>query len=172
MSNNSNHPKGTELQLLMLQRGVAKVLVGGKTIPFRGQTADATTLGPLIAAALGFFEDVHEKKSDFGESVATRDSQEPSTKQLIEDVKNGAVVALGESSSDFTDLGFKARKKPAELTPEQKTLKVQKLRATRAARNTVGSRKKLSIKGVVNPSTGNTPPAPGTTETGNGPATK
>jgi len=167
MSSNESHPKGTELQLLMLQRGIAKVLAGGKTIPFRGQTADATALGPLIAAELGIFEDVHVKKSDYRESVATRNTREPSTKTLIQDIRNGAVAQFGESSSDFEDLGFKARKKPAALTPEQKTLKVEKLRATRAARKTVGSRKKLQIRGVVDTAQVNTPPSPNGNTTGN-----
>ena len=165
MANNDN-PGDMELKLLKLQRGIAQVLVGGKTIPFQGKTADATTLGPLIANALGFFEDVHAKKSSYSESVTTRVSQEPSVKQLVKDIRNGAVAQFGESSSDFKDLGFTPRKKNSELTPEQKQLKVERLRATRKARGTVGSRQRLAIKGVVDP----TPPVAGSTPNGNGAA--
>jgi len=165
MANNDN-PGDMELKLLKLQRGIAQVLVGGKTIPFQGKTADATTLGPLIANALGFFEDVHAKKSAFSESVATRVSQEPGVKKLIQDIRNGAVAQFGETSSDFQDLGFSPRKKNSELTPEQKQLKTERLRATRQARKSVGSRQRLAIKGVVNP----TPPVAGDSQNGNGAA--
>ena len=68
---------------------------------------------------------------------------------------------FGVESAEANDFGFPAPKK-AVLTVEQKALAVERGRATRKARGTMGRREKEAIHGVVAPPA----PAPGVGPTG------
>ena len=57
-------------------------------------------------------------------------------------------AAYGESSKAFAAFGFSARKQ-ATKSAETKAAAVEKLRATRALRHTLGSRQKASLHGEV-----------------------
>ena len=57
----------------------------------------------------------------------------------------------------------------ASMTPEKKQLRVERLRATRAARHTMGKRQKQDVKGVVNP---DAPPASSAPPGGAGPGSR
>jgi hypothetical protein len=70
---------------------------------------------------------------------------------------------VGEGSAQET-FGGKVKKPRAKLTVEQNAAKVAKMRATRAARHTMGKKQKAQIKGQVPPaSTPATSPATPTT---------
>jgi len=144
----------TETKLQNIQRGIAKVLVGGTTMAFRGKVSDGTTLGPLAAAALSPFEGVHTQKAGYSQAMDTRDSQDPATQQFIEDFRLGAESTWGIGSAECQEFGFLPRKEPAPLTADQKALRTARLRATRKARKTLGSRQKRAVKGVVDPGPG------------------
>jgi hypothetical protein len=55
---------------------------------------------------------------------------------------------FGQESVEANDFGFPAPKKPT-MTAEQKALAVERGRATRKARGTMGSRQKEAIRGVL-----------------------
>ncbi|HZU95593.1 MAG TPA: hypothetical protein VFF73_02715 [Planctomycetota bacterium] len=162
-----------ELKLLNIQRGISAVLTGGKTIPYRGQATDAATLGPIVAAALAPYENVHNVRSALRVGLDARRANVANVKQLVKDIQSAAQAAF-QDGTDYEQFGFKPRKKPSPLTPEEKQVKVEKLRLTRAARHTMGSRQKAAVKGVTpgngTTTTGTTTPG-GTGNTG-GPVTK
>jgi hypothetical protein len=164
-----------ELKLLNIQRGIAAVLAGGKTIPFRGQATGDTVLGPMIAAALAPYVNVTNLRSSLRVGVEARNSNDATVKQLVHDVQIAVETAFGQGT-EFEQFGFKPRKQAQALTPEQKQLKVEKLRQTRAQRHTMGKRQKAAIKGgVVNPpasDTTNAAPTNGTQGNGGGSVAK
>jgi hypothetical protein len=151
-----------EEDLRALKLGIPDVLVPGKTIAFRGGTIDQVGALQLVNAALAPIDNVNEQHLILHQAVVARDGQEEAVTQLIADLRAGAVVSLGENSSEFSRLGFKPRKKAAPLTPEEKQLKRARAKATRQARGTVSRKARAKIKGVVNPD-GSAPPSSATT---------
>jgi hypothetical protein len=67
---------------------------------------------------------------------------------VVADVKQAAMCAFGKNSPKLASFGFEPPKKPT-LTEEKKLVAVQKRRATRIARGTMGRKAKLAIKGTV-----------------------
>ena len=142
--------KGMERKLLNIQRGIETVLMAGKTIPYRGQPSDAATVGPIVAAALAPYESVHAVRSALRVAIEARRAHKAYVKQLVKDIQSAAAAAFQEGT-DYEQFGFKPRKQPAPLTPEKKQLRLERLRSTRAARHTMGSRQRAAVKGVVDP---------------------
>src|ERR1700722_19346143 len=132
--------KETEMKLQNIQRGIAKVLAGGKTMAFRGHILDETTLGPLAAQALAPFEAVHTRKAGYTQALDTRDTEAPGAAKLVEEFQKGAESTWGVGSPECMELGFVPRKANTPLTADQKAQRVERLRATRKARRTMGTR--------------------------------
>src|ERR1700722_3496816 len=107
--------KKTETKLQNIQRGIAKVLAGGKTMAFRGTTANEATLGTLAAAALAPLEDVHAQKASYNQSLDTRDAQDPAAQLFIEDFQRGAESTFGVGSPECQEFGFMPKKKPTPM---------------------------------------------------------
>ncbi len=147
--------KGTEESLDSLMNNISNVLPAGKNMIFRQGNISGPSLLALVTSTWQLYDNVHETKNAWTQAVAARNAAQAATKQLIKDCEDGAYATFGEGSYQYEELGFAPKKKPAPLTPEQKQTKLERLRATRAARNTLGSRQKKAVKGVVNP----TPPA-------------
>ena len=168
-----DYPSKTEGELLDIKRGAETVLVGGKTLSLLGATLDQTGLLQATAGHLSPYVTVRDMRAGLEQGVTDRRAKAPETKAFILAVKQAVTAVYGEHSVEFSQFGFKAEKTPIELTPEQKKLKVDRARATRAKRGTLGSRQKRSVKGVVNPEGGNAgspaaPPQGNTTAPGPG----
>jgi hypothetical protein len=145
----SEKSRRNEEDLLALRTGAPEVLTPGKTIVFRGGTYDQAGFLQLVNVALAPYDSVNEHRTLLHQAVVTRDGQEDAAAQFVRDAKAAAIVSFGENSLEFTKLGFKAKKKAAPLTPEQKQLKQARLKATRKARGTMSRKQKARIKGVV-----------------------
>jgi hypothetical protein len=65
-------------------------------------------------------------------------------------VKQSLLVAFAGRIDTLADFGLVPRK-VTPLTPEQMVERTEKLKATRAARHTMGSKQKAAIKGTVAP---------------------
>jgi hypothetical protein len=143
------NPKGTELKLLNIQLGIQEVLTQGKTMTFRGMASDASTLGGTAASFLAPYKAVEEQRATLRSTIQTRRSQSLDARKWAKDFQIGALATFGEDSVEYQKFGFKPRKANAALTPEKKQLKVERLRATRKARNTLGSRERQAVKGNV-----------------------
>jgi hypothetical protein len=157
----STHSNTTKLlqSLQGIQRGIAEVLTTGKTMSFRQSTIDGPGLLALITPLLATIQKVGDEKTAWKQAVAAKKAIEASAEQLVTDVRKGADSSFSETSVEFEQFGFTPRKTAASLTPEQKQLKVARARATRAARGTLGSRQRRSVKGNV--TAPETPPTTG-----------
>jgi hypothetical protein len=138
----------TERDLRAILAGIQKTLPPGKTMAFRQGTIDGAALEALVTQALAPHQAVHEDNAALARDLAERRARAPEAKQLIKDVKDAALVAFGELSDPFQELGFEPRKKPAPLTPEARQLQIERLRATRLARHTLGPRARKAVKGT------------------------
>jgi hypothetical protein len=149
-----------EADLRALKAGTPEAILPGKTIAFRGGNLDQTSFLQLVNAALAPYDSVNSLHLQLHQGVASRDALAEAAAQFVRDAKAGAIVSFGENSSEFTKLGFKTKKKPAPLTLEQQQLKQARVKATRKARGTMSRKQKEKIKGVVNPDSGGSQPAP------------
>ena len=166
------NPTKTERDLLAIRVGTQQVLGGGKTILYRGQTYDQTSFTALVDNLLAPYTRVHDMRTLAEKSVEDRRVNEPQAEEFVRLFKVAASAAYGENSLEFSQLGFKPRKEAAALTPEQKQLKLERMRATRAARKTMGRRQRAQVKGVVNPGQPNGSTGPAAPGTGTNPVTK
>src|SRR5581483_2924280 len=100
-------------------------------------------------------------------TLADRHASQAGADRFLSLLKHAVVASAGDEATELTLLGFKPKKKPAELTPEQKQHRVEQMRATRAARHTMGKRQKQAVKGVVSSKKGGAgspaAPSPGRT---------
>ncbi len=152
----------TEREILSIKLGAQTALAGGKTLPARGVVYDQASLIQAADGHYGFYKAVHDLVTNLNKSRDDRDANEPKAEDFVAQIRAAAEAAFGESSTEFSDLGFSPRKKPVDLTSEQKQLRLARAQATRAARHTLGSRARKAVKGVVNPpeSTAGKPAAP------------
>jgi hypothetical protein len=151
-----NESKATEVTLDSLMNNIDNVLPAGKNMIFRQGSISGPSLLALVTASWQLYDNVHETRNAWLQAIAARNAAQEAARQLVKDCQDGAYATFGEGSYQYEELGFTPKKKPAPLTPEQKQTKLDRLRATRAARHTLGSRQKKAVKGVVNPE----PPAP------------
>ena len=112
----------------------------------------------------------YESRVTHSRLVAAARARREQTAPLLAAVRAYAAVTFGEQSAEFTAFGFKPRK-VAQRTAESKAGAVEKLRATRVARHTMGKRQRAAIHGTVPTSSpasgpGASPPATGAPVTG------
>ena len=139
----------SEEDLRALKEGIPQAFTPGKTIFFRGGNLDQASFLQLVTTALAPYDSVNSLHMQLHQGVAARDAQEEAAAQFVRDAKASAIVSFGENSPEFSVMGFKAKKKAAPLTLEQKQLKQARIKATRKARGTMSRKQKEKIKGVV-----------------------
>jgi hypothetical protein len=66
--------------------------------------------------------------------------------QLYTKLRDAMIAYFGKRSPMLTQFGIKPRQPRRQLTPEQKVVRAQKARLTRAARHTTGKRQKAAVK--------------------------
>jgi hypothetical protein len=145
----TQRPTKTEQELRGILSGIQQVLTAGKTFPLMGANLDQATLLTTVNGLLAPYSNVHQQRTLLEKGLGDRNTGEPNAKGFVQSFKSAAAGTYGETSLEFSLFGFAPRKKPIELTPEQKQHKLAQLRATRAARKTLGSRQRAAIKGVV-----------------------
>lgn len=88
---------------------------------------------------------------------------------LVSALKSYVALKYGEASTTYSDFGF-LPKKVTVKSSDAKAQAAEKLRATRAARHTMGARQKSVLHGEVHAanssSTAPPPPAPGSAPNG------
>ncbi len=172
MTTKNDKPGRTESTLLAIRKGAEAVLAGGKTFPYMGKSYDLAGFQQLVDTYLTPYTDAREQHTLLASAVASRKANVPAATEFVRLCEFAAASTYGESSLEFSQMGFKPRRKAATLTPEQKQLKLERMRATRAARKVMGSRQRRNVKGVVNTDGANTgtpvPPAGNTTAPGSG----
>ena len=161
-------PSKVEKDLLAMKLGAQQALAGGKTLTFGGKVYDAASFLQAVDGQLAPYSNVHQLRTQLENGVDDRRLSEPQAELFVLLAKHAAAAAFGESSAEFALLGFSPRKTPITLTPEQKQHKLEQMRATRAARHTMGKRQKRAVKGDVSSNGGN-PGSPATPPSGHTP---
>jgi hypothetical protein len=143
---------------LSRQNRLRKVLAGmGKHL----QNTTALTIAQVVHPVADLVARIHEDiaasdTTDQSKAVWQTDVQAERTKHkevnpLLRGIKQYVLLTWGDSkeaSSTLEDFGY-APRKPRTVTPEAKVKAAAKAKATRAARHTVGPKKRLQIKGTV-----------------------
>src|SRR5579883_3133476 len=158
MSSNTKSPKNVEISLKQIKVALPNVLAGGKTMLFRQANQGLTVMGGLVDAALKPFTDADAAEVQRTQAVTAKRANEPVAAQLVEDIKKATSASFGESSEEFSALGFSPRKKATPMTAQEKQQKVNKMLQTKAARGELGKGAKKRKKSP--------PPTPPTTGSG------
>jgi hypothetical protein len=103
-------------------------------------------------------------------AIRTDQALRNTTKTYLSGVKQGLLVAFAGQLDTLADFGLTARAKHV-ATPEEKIAAAEKAKATRAARHTMGSKQKASIKGTVTSTAPATAASPAPTPSPTPPAT-
>jgi hypothetical protein len=80
-----------------------------------------------------------------------------SVTRVLRGLREHLLNVFGDTSPALADFGLAPPKKPL-TTPEKKAAAADKMRATRAARHTMGKKQKKAIKGVVPATAPEAPP--------------
>jgi hypothetical protein len=136
----------TQLQAIMA--GIEKHFPNGQFT--LGKTAYTTqTLLQALRVLEGAHVALNAAHASVTDGVAKLQQAETSTGPLLRDVKRFVLSAYASSPQDLTDFGLQAPKARKPLTSEQRATATAKLRATRSARGTKGTKQKAALKGNV-----------------------
>ena len=124
------------------QQTIPSFTVNGTSI----KTADIVA---SLQARIKTAEAVDFAKATWQSAVKADRDERAKTKSLVSGVRQTLVLMFAGSIDTLAEFGLRSRKAHAPLTPEQQALAVARARATRKARNTMGSRQKAKIKGTV-----------------------
>jgi hypothetical protein len=148
----SNEPLGELVSNLIdglknaVPEDVKAIMVGAELVPI-----------PRLITMLEGFESYWTSVDDLGArfhaAVQLREERAPMVNAAVAEVNPAILALVGTKSSELTKFGLKPKKKPRALTVEERAAATAKLRATRAARHTMGPRQKAAIHGTVAPAT-------------------
>jgi hypothetical protein len=144
-------------------------------IPIAGQVAASKDLRAKLSSHVSAMDASSDARAKLVQAVTADREQRAQIRPLLAAIRSYAAGVYGEGSPEFALFGFKP-KKVGYRTAETKAQAVEKLRATRAARHTMGKRQRSGIHGTAaspgggtsaTPSNGGASPrAPGGTNQG------
>ena len=166
----TTNSSGTFLAALKaLHEGVTKELPPEITqVTAGGKTSDVPTLATEIQRMVTVFANVETTHNAHIKALQVRTEEGPGVVTRYEDIASALKAALGKKNPLLAKFGLAPNKTAAPPTTEQKTLRIQKARATRVARGTKGKRQKEAIKGTVPATTTSAAPATGSVVTTTG----
>ena len=136
-----------------LVAGVQKHLKGALVLA--GKSYTPKQLVALLQLRLGAADAVAKAKAAYRDACAQEAKQNAETKEVFDALKATLLAMFGSAIGTLADFGLSPRKR---TKPDPATLvaKAEKSKATRAARHTMGPKRKLSVTGEVLAA----PPAP------------
>ncbi len=132
--------------------------VGPLTIT--GKQYDAPAIVQRLDARIAVLDGVTQARAALKAAIAAERADRPVFKQFYSDLRS---IVLGMFSNDpetLADFGVTSRKAAPKPKTEAKLVAIEKLRATRKARNTMGKKQKKDVKGTVVPPTPAPTPSP------------
>ncbi len=129
-------------------------------LAFEGSTFTPAQLASAFQTLIDLRAAVDDAQAVAKAKVAIEATQAPPLRRLQSAFVAFVKVTFGNSPDVLADFGLKPRKATTPLTVDEKATAAAKRAATRAARNTMGSRQKKKVKGTVvspTPSTASTP---------------
>jgi hypothetical protein len=161
---NRTNQQGKDQQIL---DGIKKDLQTMSSLSLGGTTYTPASLEALIQSRIDAVNEVTTAKANWQNAAKAYTALNTLATVVVRDLKALVIGAFGSTSPKLADFGFTPRKVTVR-TPEQKAAAAAKAKATRKARNTMGPKAKLAVKGTVAPPTAPsaaappspTPPAP------------
>jgi hypothetical protein len=95
------------------------------------------------------FADADDAETARALAVTAREAVHADAQVFVNGVRSVLKNALGKKSPALVNYGITPDKDPTPLTPDQEVKRVQKAKATRAARHTLGPKQKAKIKGQL-----------------------
>ena len=138
--------EGAELLLKQLAKEIAHRIREGQTFVIKGKDYTREDLAAEVAAEAAVFEEVSRAKLALAQALLTQRARVGQTRALLATVRNALELYYGIGSPEIELFGLPAKKPRRALTSEEKVLKAERARRTRAARGTLGPRQKLAIK--------------------------
>ena len=132
----------------MILEGIQKDLQHMPALYLGGKTYTPATLTAYIGSRIAAANRIITAKAEWLAAIKAYKDLDADAAIVVHDLKALVLGAFGRESVKLADFGFRPRKKPV-LTPEQKAAAVEKRKATRLARGTMGPKAKLAIKGTV-----------------------
>jgi hypothetical protein len=154
-------PKGLEAEIALLIKGVSASIPDGSSLTVATQSWTKQALVAELQKGLDLYQKVKDQVQALKEDRQARLNGLPAIRKLAKDLRHALIGTFGHGSPMLEQFGIKVAV-PVPLTAEQQALRVARLRATRAARHTLGPRQKQAIRGVVatTPSVASAPVAP------------
>jgi hypothetical protein len=127
---------------------------GSEQLTIGGATRTVSEFTALLQSFVDLREAVDAAKAASEAKLEAERAQAPSLRGFIATFVKGT---FGNSPEVLADFGIRPRKAPAPLTAEQKAVAVEKRKATRAARHTMGKNQRKGVKGAVQVTVTTTP---------------
>ena len=146
---NRTNQQGKDQQII---DGIKKDLQTMSSLSLGGATYTPASLEALIQSRIDAVNEVNTAKATWQNAAKAYTALNTLATVVVRDLKALVIGAFGGASPKLADFGFSPRKVTVR-TPEQKAAAAAKAKATRKARNTMGPKAKLAVKGTVAPPT-------------------
>jgi len=134
------------------------------TIPLAGKLLKPAQVAAIFQESIDTQAAVAEKLAAYKGAILQRDAAEKRRLAADEAMKGWVLQLFGDGSTEASEFGYAARRRP-EISAEDRARAVERRRATREARGTIGKKQKLAIRGVVPPVGASEPASPLATST-------
>jgi hypothetical protein len=118
-----------------------------------------TDIITILQARIAAANTTLSTRATWQSAVLADKSELTKTQTVVSGVRQAILLMFAGAVDTLADFGLKPRKARAVRTPAEKAEASAKAKATRAARHTMGSKQKASIKGTAPQAAPATPPA-------------
>ena len=142
--------QGTVVALAQsLGAGVTKHLENVGSMTLAGSSYTPVQVTTKLAEVVSLHGDVDAAKATTKAKLAAEKAAMPALRTFMSALVTYIKAGYGSQPDVLADFGMQSPKPPAPLTIEAKAAASAKRKATRAARNTMGSKQKKGVKGNV-----------------------
>ena len=142
--------KSTDVALAMqLLAGVKKHFPTASSLTFGSATFTPAQTEAFLQTLIGLRTAVDDAKSATKAKIVAEAAQAPSLRSQMAALVAYVKATFGNSPDALADFGLKPKKTAAPLTIDQLAAAAAKRAATRAARHTMGPKKKQQVKGTI-----------------------
>jgi hypothetical protein len=129
--------------------GVTQYL-SNRTLPLNGKALTSKAVVALLQAQIDALQASTDAHTAWIQTVAKeRATEESSSAPLLAALRHYVAAVFGASSDEYRAFGFQPPKPRGAKSPQTKVISAVKSRATRTARNTMGSKQRLRVTGSV-----------------------
>ena len=130
-----------------LQDGIKKHFKSSRSITIAGHDYRPEDLVKVLQEEIDAADAVEAARLGWSAAVRTSKELQQNTAPMKRALRGFVASMFGDTSAVLSDFGLKPRKARKAMTVDEKVLVVGKLRATRAARHTMGKRQKQQVVG-------------------------